>query len=458
MAGTTTAVRGHARADSGAAPAASAPSGAASGADTPSGAVLRLQPRSGRFGPLRLGQLVLIEVAVAVPLAAWATHPLLVVPACVVAVALVLLAVVRRHRRPAPEWLTAALALRARRRTAGQPIPPGTDPGLAPAVECEPGLRTLTYLRPGRGGPDGHADRADRTDGEQRAVGMVGDGTFLTAVLQVQANEAPLRPLRTARPLPLDLVYGALEVDGIRLESVQVVQHTQPAPAPHLPEQAMAARSYAPLQAQSGAPAVRLTWIALKLDPQLCPEAVLARGGGLVGAQRALLRATDQLASRLAGAGFDARVLDEAGLTSAIATSACVNPHAGAQAARSDTLVRRTAETSRTWRCDDRWHTTYWIGRWPRLGPGGTPAPNLVALLTSMPALASTFSLTASRGPGDVAAFTGHIRVTGRSDTELVATRRQLEHAARGVKVDLVRLDREQVPGVLATLPLGGAR
>ncbi|PWI43614.1 type VII secretion protein EccE [Streptomyces sp. ICBB 8177] len=448
MAGTTTAVRSHAGPDGGAAPVAGVPSGAGA----PAGVVLRTQPHSGRFGPLRLGQLVLIEVAVAVPLAAWATHPLLLVPACVVAVALVLLAVVRRHRRPAPEWLAAAVALRARRRGAGQPVPPGTDPGLAPAVECEPALRTLTYLRPARGGPDGHADR------EQRAVGMVGDGTFLTAVLQVQACDVPLRPLRTARPLPLDLVYGALEVDGVRLESVQVVQHTQPAPAPHLPEQAMAARSYAPLQARSGAPAVRLTWIALKLDPQLCPEAVRARGGGLVGAQRALLRAADQLASRLAGAGFDARVLDEAGLTSAIATSACVNPHAGAQASRTDTPARRTAETSRTWRCDDRRHTTYWIGRWPRLGPGATPAPNLVALLTSMPALASTFSLTASRGPGDVPALTGHIRVTGRSDTELVATRRQLERAARGVKVDLVRLDREQVPGVLATLPLGGAR
>ncbi len=411
------------------------------GAEPQTGAVLRPHPMAGRIGPFGVRQLVLIEVAAALLLAAWVTDPLLLAPAGVAAASLVVLAVVRRGRRPAPEWLAAALALRARRRRAGEPVPSGTDPAFAPAVECDPSLRTYSY-----------------TARQRRAVGMVGDGTFLTTVLQVQAADMPLRPLRTAHPLPLDLLHAALEVDGIRLESVQVVQHTQPAPAPHLPEQAVAARSYAPLQAQSGAPAVRLTWVALKLDPQLCPEAVRARGGGTAGAQRALLRAADQLASRLAGAGFEATLLDEAGLISAVGTSSCVNPLANAQAGRSDSPPRRTVETARAWRCDDRWHTVYWIGRWPQLGPGGTPAPNLVALLTSIPALASTFSLTVSQGTAGAPALTGHVRLTGRSDTELTSARRQLERAARGVKVDLVRLDREQLPGVLATLPLGGAR
>jgi hypothetical protein len=52
----------------------------------------------------------------------------------------------------------------------------------------------------------------------------------------------------------------------------------------------------------------------------------------------------------------------------------------------------------------------------------------------------------------------GHVRITGGSDNDLVNVRRSLEAAARSAKVGLVRLDREQVPGVLATLPLGGAR
>jgi type VII secretion protein EccE len=396
----------------------------------------------GRFGPFRLQQLVLIQLAAAVLLVAWVVEPMLLVPAGVPALVLVLLALVRRHQRSLPEWIGGALALRARRRRAASlAVPAGTEPGLAPLVEADPALRTLTF-----------------NDRDRRPVGMVGDGTFLTAVVQVDTDATALRPDRGARPLPLSAVRDVLEVDGIRLESAQLVQHTQPAPAPHLPAQSMATRNYAPLQARTGTPAVRLTWIALKLNPELCPEAVAARGGGLAGAQRCVVRAADQLASRLTGAGFRATVLTEQELTGALATSSCANPMAITQAGRSASTGRRTEETPRAWRCDDRRHTTYWIARWPQLGGGGAGLPQFVALLTSLPALATNFSLTMAPAERQGVTLTGHVRVTGRSDEELVAARRELERTARGVKTGLVRLDREQVPGLLASLPLGGAR
>ncbi|WTP81952.1 type VII secretion protein EccE [Streptomyces sp. NBC_00178] len=413
------------------------------GPRTPGGGVVpRLNGRAGQIGSFRLQQLVLIEIAAALLVAAWVTDALLLMPAGVLATVLVLLAVVRRHRRSLPEWLGTVLALRARtRRAASITLPAGTEPGLAPAVEAEPALRTYSF-----------------SDRDRRPVGMIGDGTYLSAVVQVESDGTALRPDRSARPLPLTLVREVLEVDGIRLESAQIVQHTQPAPAPHLPSQSVAARNYAPLQARTGSPAVRITWIALKLDPELCPEAVEARGGGLTGAQKCAVRAADQLASRLTGAGFRATVLTEQELTSAIATSACVSPLAMAQAGRSETPGRRTEETSRTWRCDDRWHTSYWVSRWPNLGGGGASMPQLVALLTSIPALATTFSLTLGHGDRSAVSVTGHLRITGRSDEELLAARHELERTARGVKASLVRLDREQLPGVLATLPLGGTR
>ncbi|MFJ8014780.1 type VII secretion protein EccE [Streptomyces sp. NPDC096339] len=396
----------------------------------------------GRFGPFRLQQLVLLQIAAAALLVAWVVEPMLLVPAGVLALALVVLAVVRRRRRSLPEWLGGALALRARkRRSAALAVPAGTEPGLAPLVEADPALRTLTF-----------------SDRDRRPVGMVGDGTFLTAVVQVDTDATALRPDRSERPLPLGLVRDILEVDGIRLESAQLVQHTQSAPAPHLPAQSMATRNYAPLQARAGTPAVRLTWIALKLDPELCPEAVTARGGGQAGAQRCVVRAADQLASRLTGAGFKATVLTEQELTAALATSSCANPMAITQAGRSGSTGRRTEETPRTWRCDDRRHTTYWIARWPLLGGSGAALPQFVALLTSLPALATNFSLTMSSAERQGVTLSGHVRVTGRSDEELVAARRELERTARGVKAGLVRLDREQVPGLLASLPLGGAR
>ncbi|MFE2675816.1 type VII secretion protein EccE [Streptomyces hygroscopicus] len=428
-----------------------APSGSRPTAPTPPAAATtasatpRTMSRPGSIGPLRLQQFVLIEVAAAIVLAAAVVDKLLLVPAGVVAVVLVLLAVVTRHQQPIPEWLGTAIALRRRQRQAARPIDAGADPGFTPALECEPALRTYTF-----------------TDRERRMVGLVGDGTFLTAILQVDAADSPLRPHRTQRPLPLSLLRDAMDVDGIVLESVQVVQHTLPSPAPHLSAQTVPVRNYGPLQEQTGAPAVRLTWVALKFDPELCPEAVAARGGGLEGAQRCVLRAADQLSSRLQGAGFGATLLTEEGVTAAIATAASVNPRATAQARQTNTLNRRTVESTRTWRCDDRWHTTYWVSRWPQLGPGATPLPQLAALLTSLPALATTLSLTLRRSgtrSGRAApTVSGHVRITGRSADDLIAMRRELQRTARGVRVGLARLDREQVPGVLATLPLGGTR
>ncbi|MEV6787931.1 hypothetical protein AB0M96_37330, partial [Streptomyces sp. NPDC051098] len=81
----------------------------------------------------------------------------------------------------------------------------------------------------------------------------------------------------------------------------------------------------------------------------------------------------------------------------------------------------------------------------------------LVSTLTAAPAYATTFSLTLRRGPHQGGlALAGHVRITGGSDSELIGVRRTLEQAARAAKVGLVRLDREQLPGVHATLPLGG--
>ncbi|MEV8551080.1 type VII secretion protein EccE [Streptomyces glaucescens] len=416
------------------------------GPSAPAGAVTpHLRARSGRGGSFAVQRLVLLELAAALVVCGWVIGTYALIPAAVVAVVLVVLALVRRRGRSLPEWLAGVQALRARRRkAAGKPVPAGTDSGLAPAVECDPSLRTYSYSR--------------GNDRDRRPVGMVGDGGFLTAVLQVEADFGALRAERSRRPLPLALVRDALDVDGIRLESAQIVLHTQPAPAPHLPQQSVVVTNYTQLQAQSASPAVRIMWIALKLDPELCPEAVAARGGGLVGAQKCLVRSAEHLASRLTGAGFRVTVLTEDEVTSAIATSACANPMVTAQAGQSETPRRRTEETSRSWRCDNRRHTTYWVRRWPPLGGSGPGLPELVAQLTAVPALATTLSLTLARGGQREVSLTGHVRVTGRSSTELAASRRELERVARQARTGLARLDREQLPGVLATLPLGGAR
>ncbi|MEU3371759.1 type VII secretion protein EccE [Streptomyces sp. NPDC006660] len=414
------------------------------GPPAPGAVAPRLKSRSGRFGSFRLQQLVLIESAAALLLAAWVVGPMTLVASGPVAGVLVLLALVRRRGRSLPAWLGTARSLRARRRYAdGAEVPPGTLPGFAPAVECDPELRTYS-----------HGDR------DQRPIGMVGDGSFLTVVLQVESDATALRAGRDQRPLPLGLVRDALRVDDIRLESAQIVLHTQPAPALRLPQQSVAVTNYAPLHAETASPAVRITWIALKLDPLLCPRAVAARGGGMAGAQKCVARTALHLASRLTGAGLRATVLTEEELADAVATSACANPLVTAQAGRADAPQRRTEESARSWRCDNRRHTTYWVRRWPRIqaGPGAGGLPQLVALLTAVPALATTFSLTIAPAGGQEAALSGHVRVTGRGEAELAASREALARAAREAGAQLVPLDHEQLPGMLATLPFGGAR
>ena len=113
------------------------------------------------------------------------------------------------------------------------------------------------------------------------------------------------------------------------------------------------------------------------------------------------------------------------------------------------------------WRCDDRWHTTFRVTRWPVLegaGGGASSLAGLVAVLTSAPAFATTFAVSLRRrGRGSVA-LSGHIRVTGRGDGELRVASRAVARAARSARVGLARMDRQQLPGVLATLPLGGER
>ncbi|MFF8293691.1 type VII secretion protein EccE [Streptomyces sp. NPDC016309] len=408
----------------------------------PATTTLRPLSRTGRLGPLQLRQLVLVEAALALAAVGFALGGLWVVPTCAVACLMVLFAVIRRRGRALQDWLSTALSLRARRRGAAAPAA-DTDPSLAGVTESVPGFRPYPYV-----------------DRRRRTVGMLGDGTFLTGVVRIEASGSALRPASGARALPLSVLGDALQVDDIVVESVQLVQQVRPAPAPHLPQQAVARLSYAPLHERTGAPASRMTWVAVKLDPELCAEAVEARGGGTEGAQRCLVRVADHVASRLTGAGFQAVVLDQEELNSTVATAACANPRAAARAARPGAAPqRRTAETSRVWRCDDRWHTTYAVGRWPELGRGASPLPQLVSLLTSVPAYATTVSLTLRRGTRQGAMnILGHVRITGGSDTELVGVRRALEQAARSAKVGLLRLDREQLPGVLATLPLGGAR
>ena len=387
-------------------------------------------PRPGRIGSLPLIRLILIEAAAALAAVPFLTHkPMVIAGTGPVA----LLCVIGALGGSRGRWLGASRQVHADyRERQAQRRPATGESALAPLRETFPALRTATVAT--RGG---------------EPVGVIGDGTFLTAVIQLDSRNEPLREPRQSHPLPVGAVAPALSDTQVPVASVQLISHTRPAPAPHLPRQSLSVRSY---QALGGdVPALRTTWAAVRLDPEQAQGAVEARGGGQVGAQRALLTAVQRVASQLEGAGFDATILSEPELITALGTACmitqvAVNPSA--------TAHRRTEETKRYWRCDGGWHTTYWMDKPPTLSE--RTSPDFFAAVGSLPALATSVAVNLSKGTGDAVAFSCFIRISAGSENQLTEAGKQLEQRAGQAGAGLTRLDGEQLPGLVATVPLGG--
>lgn len=391
------------------------------------------QPRPGRIGPVPLIRVIFLEAAAALVVAPVLTHH----TAWLIAAApFAVLCLVGAVAGPRGGWLGQQSLVRGdfRERREAKPGPPGGEAALAPLRETYPGLRTSTL--------------SSRT-GEP--VGMIGDGTFLTAVVRVAARQEPLRAARRTGPLPLGAVTSVLNDLQLPASCVQIVTHTLPAPTQQLPPHALATRSYQALA--EDVPAQRTTWVAVRLDPQECASAIESRGGGALGAQRSLLTLAQRVASEIEGAGFETVLLSEPELITALGTACAVNPMVGTTPGTGST-TQRTTEGKRTWRCDDRWHTTYWVDRLPALATD--TSPDLVAGLTGLPTLSTTLAVTATRGIGDAVGFSMHVRISARAEAQLTEAAKALEKQAGKLGASLTRLDGEQLPGLIATIPLGG--
>jgi type VII secretion protein EccE len=392
-----------------------------------------VHPRPGRIGSVSLIRVIFLEAAVvlgAVPFLIG--HPMWGTVAFPLASGSAIGALFGGRNR----WLGQLSLIRAdfrKRRALHVPQRPG-EAALAPLRETFPALRTVS---------------ASSRSGDP--VGMIGDGTFLTGVLLVTSRAEPLRAPRATQPLPLGTIAAALSDSRISAAGIQIVTHTQLAPTPFLPSHAVAVRSYQEIVAD--VPAQRSTWIAVRLDPPAAASAIEARGGGSAGLQRTLLTVVQRVAGDLVGAGFDATPLSEPELIAALGTACVVDPLVGTTPGAM-AGPRRTEETKRTWRCDDRWHTTYWLEHLPTLGADTTP--DLFAALTGVPALATTLSVNAARGTGGSVGFSVYVRIATRSDGELAEAARELEQRAATLGIGLTRLDGEQLPGLVATIPLGG--
>ncbi|RMB61258.1 type VII secretion protein EccE [Tessaracoccus antarcticus] len=271
-------------------------------------------------------------------------------------------------------------------------------------------------------------------------IGVVADGSSWAALLELTSDDVLI--VDHGAELNLETLGELIQQDDILFAGIQVVTLTVPAPtAAMLTPDSPALSSYLEIVGgEPTPPAVRRTWIALRLDPQLCLEAVNRRGSGLAGVLATLRFGLHRAQATLKRQGVATRALDPLSIAEVLALASGATPqHAEGS---------RSAETWRQWSCDGLVHETRTISSY-----GSDPTANYQALLDSAaqcPAMMVLTSFTIS--PGQRAR--GAVRHVCHSEEQAAASDEELIPELAG-RLSFGPLGGVQVPGMLATVPLG---
>ncbi|WP_024876307.1 type VII secretion protein EccE [Saccharomonospora piscinae] len=392
-----------------------------------------------------MANLVLLEIGLAIGLILIAIDDALLYVAIGVAAVLLVLAFLRWGGQWFTQWagLTVRYALRSHDRVVLPPAPTSVETLTAHEDETVigPDDARVSLLR--LAVPD--LVVAQGKDHEHQEVGFAyHDGTW-TAVLLVEPTPALITQAGGAPSLPLSALAPCLEDRGVVLDSIRMTWHCYPGSAA-LPADSPALASYLEVLGPLPAAARRTTWISVRLDPKRCPTAVRERGGGVVGAHRALIGALSRVRNALESRGVPTRPLSPDELLRAGISAAELTGVAG-----SDNRVRM----------HERWagvtaagigHASYAITSWPK----GQISTSLNAL-TSVRALSSTvtMSISPSEDEGHIG-LRGVVRVSARNPRELETSDQRLSSVSSRIGVTLTPLRGRQAAGFAATLPMGG--
>ncbi|WP_232067697.1 type VII secretion protein EccE [Mycolicibacterium tokaiense] len=146
----------------------------------------------------------------------------------------------------------------------------------------------------------------DHEQSDAAPIGFSWDGETLTSLIRVVAPPPSLTVLQPGRAVtgdtvPVGVLGECLRQSDITLEAIDVISRgARSAGDGHL------ADMYEGLLGPLPAIAHRAVWVAVRLDPARCPEAVRARGGGWDAALRTAAVATRRVANRLRDAGQQA--------------------------------------------------------------------------------------------------------------------------------------------------------
>ncbi|WP_236789481.1 type VII secretion protein EccE [Amycolatopsis sp. GM8] len=385
--------------------------------------------------------LVVLEIGVAIGLILLSINKSLLYVAIGVAAVALLIAIMRWGGTWFTRWLglTMRYTFRSHDRTATPPPPnvePNQDESVTGPEDARVSLLRLVV-------PD--LVVAHGIDHERGAVGLAWhDGTW-TAVLLVEPTPALITQAGGAPSLPLSALAPCLEDRGVVLDSIQAIWHTYPGSAA-LPSESPALSSYMEVLGPLPAAARRTTWVAIRLDPRRCPAAVRERGGGVVGAHRALIGALSRVRNALESQGVPTRPLDPDELLRAGISAAELASVAG----NDGRIGLRENWTSAT--AAGIGHASYAVTSWPK----GKITTSLNAL-TSVRALSATVALSISPADDEgQIGLRGVVRMSARNPRELGAANDRLSTLADRAGVSLRPLRGLQIEGLSATLPMGG--
>jgi len=402
--------------------------------------VLRARRRAvgASLGALPVVNLVVLELGLAVGLVLIAVDLALWPVSAGVVLAALVVALLRWHGRWLTQWiaLTARYLLRSHTRVTRQAA------GEAGADIVGPEDARVALLR--LAVPD--LVVAHGTDHERRPVGLAWHEGTWTAVLLVEPPQELVQKVVGTPNLPLGALEPCLEDRGVVLDAIGVIWHCYPGSV-SLPPNAPALASYLEVLGPLPATARRTTWVAVRLDPRRCPAAVRERGGGVVGAHRALIGALSRVRSALDARGVQTRPLDVDELLRAGVSAADLQSVAGSP----QPVALRERWTGVT--AGGVGHASYAVAGWP-----SRSAPQSLNALTGVRALSATvaLSISPSTEPGQVG-LRGLVRVSARTPSELEGADQRLHALGQHLGIRLTPLRGLQLAGLAATLPLGGS-
>jgi type VII secretion protein EccE len=381
------------------------------------------------LGPVPLAGVVVLEAGLAVAVALVALDRGLAPLAGVVLSAALLVGLLRVRGRWLVQWLGLALRYRLRvREREAEPL----------AADADARLRTLRLLT-------GDLTVAHARDHDGREVGLLGHAGGWSAVLALDptgadggaglvASDAPTG----AASFPLAALAGTLADRGVVLDAISAVWHCRP-----LSDDTPAAAAYREVLGPLPPVSRREAWLVVRLDPARCPDAVAERGGGVVGAHRAVVGALARISRVLADHDTAVRPLgaDEV-LDAAV------------EAADADGPGDRLKEHWRAVVVGEVGHAAFGVTRWPT-----DAAPERLTDLTATAARTCTLALTLE--PDATAESTvglrGTVRLTADTPDALEVAGRELVARGHALGVSLDPLDGQHAAALAATLPLGTA-